>query len=107
MQRLPLNCIPKPTTAGDAVFGLAPGCLGLSAVAPAELLAPMPSNLSFAAAATTPTVYITAMLALQQGGVARPGRKVGVCFGRLLVLSMPPMSTPSSDLVVTGPGFRF
>ena len=53
--------------AGDAVLGLAPGCLGPCVFVPAGLLAPMPPHLSFAAAATTPTVYTTVFAAFQQG----------------------------------------
>ena len=45
--------------AGDAVFGLAHGCLGTAVVSPAAMLAPMPAVLSFQEAATTPTVFIT------------------------------------------------
>ena len=56
------------------MFGFAPGCLGQSAFAHAATLAPMPPNLSFGAAATTPTVYITVLAALQ--GEAGPGTKV-------------------------------
>ena len=47
---------------GDAVFGLAHGCLGTAVVSPAAMLAPMPATLSFQEAATTPTVFITGAL---------------------------------------------
>jgi NADPH:quinone reductase-like Zn-dependent oxidoreductase len=50
---------------GDAVFGLAHGCLGTAVVSPAAMLAPMPSMLSFQEAATTPTVFITGGYCLQ------------------------------------------
>ncbi len=46
-------------SAGDAVFGLAHGCLGTAVVSPAAMLAPLPATLSFQEAATTPTVFIT------------------------------------------------
>ena len=49
------------------MFGLAPGCLGPCVYVPAGLLAPKPPHLSFAAAATTPTVYTTVLAAFQQG----------------------------------------
>ena len=52
---------------GDAVFGLAHGCLGTAVVSPAAMLAPMPSTLSFQEAATTPTVFITGRACLQGG----------------------------------------
>jgi NADPH:quinone reductase-like Zn-dependent oxidoreductase len=52
---------------GDAVFGLAHGCLGTAVVSPAAMLAPMPSMLSFQEAATTPTVFITGGYCLQGG----------------------------------------
>lgn len=48
---------------GETVFGLAPGCMGSSVIASAEELVPMPPNLSFEAAATMPTVFITADIA--------------------------------------------
>ena len=67
---------PVLSTAGDRVFGLAPGCLGHVVHAPAELLAPMPASLSFEAAATTPTVYITVLTAFRQGHRWKPGSKV-------------------------------
>lgn len=41
---------------GDAVFGLAHGCLGTRVVGPAAMLAPMPPHLAFHEAATVPTV---------------------------------------------------
>lgn len=66
---------------GDAVFGLAPGCLGHSVYAPAGLLAPMPRSLSFEAAATTPTVYVTVFTAFQQGRDMGPGTRVLVHAG--------------------------
>ena len=66
---------------GDAVFGLAPGCLGHSVYAPAGLLVPMPANLSFEAAATTPTVYVTVFTAFQQGRGMGPGTHVLVHAG--------------------------
>ena len=61
---------------GDAVFGLAPGCIGHSVVVPQQLVVPMPPGLSFQEASTTPTVYITVQAAFQQGAHFRPGTKV-------------------------------
>ena len=57
------------------MFGLAPGCLGRSVCVPADLLVPLPNNLSFQAAATVPTVYITVLAAFQQGQGMGPGTK--------------------------------
>ena len=54
-------------SAGDAVFGLAPGCLGHSVCVNASALAPKPGSLTFEAAATTPTVYITVFTAFNNG----------------------------------------
>ena len=51
--------------AGDDVFGLAPGCLGPTVLVPASLVVPMPSNITYEAAATTPTVYTTVLIAFQ------------------------------------------
>ena len=53
---------------GSAVFGLAPGCLGPTVVAPAEMLAPLPPALTYEAAATTPTVYVTVLTAFGLAG---------------------------------------
>lgn len=63
---------------GDAVFGLAPGCIGPSVFAPASLLVRKPEALPFAAAAATPTVYITVLTAL---GDVSPGSRVLVHAG--------------------------
>ena len=63
------------------MFGLAPGCLGPCVYAPAGLLAPMPPHLSFAAAATTPTVYTTVFAAFQQGCSLGPHTRVLVHAG--------------------------
>ena len=60
---------------GDAVMGLAPGCLGHSVVVPAQLLVAMPPRLGFQEACTTPTVYITVQAAFLQGAHLRPGTK--------------------------------
>jgi acyl transferase domain-containing protein/NADPH:quinone reductase-like Zn-dependent oxidoreductase/acyl carrier protein/NAD(P)-dependent dehydrogenase (short-subunit alcohol dehydrogenase family) len=49
---------------GDAVFGLAPGCVGPTVFAPAALLAHKPEKLDFAEAAAAPTIYITVLTAL-------------------------------------------
>ncbi|KAK9803996.1 hypothetical protein WJX72_011444 [[Myrmecia] bisecta] len=44
---------------GDAVFGIAPGCLGHSVIVPSELMVRQPPLVSFEDAATCPTVYVT------------------------------------------------
>jgi len=49
---------------GDAVFGLAPGCVGSTVFAPSALLAHKPEALDFAEAAAAPTIYITVLTAL-------------------------------------------
>ena len=59
------------------MLGLAPGCIGQSVVVPRDLMVPMPPQLSFQEAATTPTVYITVQTAFQQGAHFKPGTKVG------------------------------
>ena len=61
---------------GDAVFGLAHGCLGTAVVAPAAMLAPMPATLSFQEAATTPTVFITVEMALGKASAVQPDDRV-------------------------------
>ena len=61
---------------GDAVFGLAGGCLGSHVDASAYTLVPMPSTLNFEAAATTPTVFITVDTAFRQAANVQPGERV-------------------------------
>lgn len=53
---------------GDAVFGLAHGCLGTAVTGPASLLTTMPHHLTFSEAATVPTVFITVAAALGTAG---------------------------------------
>jgi NADPH:quinone reductase-like Zn-dependent oxidoreductase len=53
---------------GDAVFGLVPGSLGTRGRSWAELLPPKPAALSFEAAATVPTVFVTVDVALRCAG---------------------------------------
>lgn len=66
---------------GDAVFGLAPGCLGPNVCVPASLVVLKPENLSYQAAATTPTVYITVFTAFQQGEPLQPGTCIMIHAG--------------------------
>ena len=69
---------------GDAVFGVAPGCLGRSVIAAQQRLGPKPPNLSFAEAATTPTGYVTVFQAFGDLSTFSSSSKVGV--GPLLCL---------------------
>merc|ERR1719174_1525184 len=48
---------------GQAVFGLAEGCLGTEVNALSDLIVPLPSNVGFNAAATVPTVFVTVQIA--------------------------------------------
>ncbi len=59
---------------GDAVMGLAPGCFGSSVIVNQALMVLKPPHMSFAAAATTPTVYTTVFTAF--GSTLTPGKKV-------------------------------
>ncbi|KFM27283.1 Erythronolide synthase, modules 1 and 2 [Auxenochlorella protothecoides] len=61
---------------GDRVFGLAPGCLGHSVRVLADLVAPLPPSVSYQTGAALPTVFITAMLALQQAASCGPHSRV-------------------------------
>jgi NADPH:quinone reductase-like Zn-dependent oxidoreductase len=61
---------------GDAVFGLAGGCLGSHVVASSKALAPLPSHVDFTEAATMPTVFVTADLALNRLAALQPGQRV-------------------------------
>lgn len=55
----------KSFVVGDEVFGVAPGCLGLSVVVPQQLVVHKPPSISFEEAATTPTVYVTVYSAFE------------------------------------------
>ena len=61
---------------GDAVFGLAGGSLGSHVHVAAPRMAAMPPTLSFEAAATCPTVFITVDAAFRQAAGCHPGERV-------------------------------
>ena len=61
---------------GDAVFGVAPGCLGEAVVGPAQLLALLPPSVSFADAATIPTTYATVLAAFDGSAALSKDRTV-------------------------------
>ena len=61
---------------GQRVFGLAAGSLGSHVHASAHTLVPLPAGLSFAAAASMPTVFVTVDAALCQAAAMRPGERV-------------------------------
>jgi NADPH:quinone reductase-like Zn-dependent oxidoreductase len=61
---------------GDAVFGVAPGCLGRSVVVTRDLVVPKPPSISFEDAATTPTVYVTVFQAFGDLGSFSSNTKV-------------------------------
>lgn len=52
---------------GDAVLGVAPGCLGHTAFWTSGTLVLKPSTMSFDEAATAPTVYCTVFTAFDDG----------------------------------------
>jgi NADPH:quinone reductase-like Zn-dependent oxidoreductase len=60
---------------GDQVYGVAPGSFAEYAVGPADKLSHKPSNLSFEQAAVVPVSALTALQAVEAGGVA-PGQNV-------------------------------
>jgi NADPH:quinone reductase-like Zn-dependent oxidoreductase len=62
--------------AGDAVFGLAAGCLGSHVHVSAQTLTQMPANLTFEQAATTPTVFITVDSGLCHAAACHAGDRV-------------------------------
>jgi NADPH:quinone reductase-like Zn-dependent oxidoreductase len=61
---------------GDAVFGLAHGCLGSVVVSVAATLVPIPPTLTYREAATVPTVLITVQMALHRAGNMARGEHV-------------------------------
>ncbi|WP_051341808.1 type I polyketide synthase [Pseudonocardia spinosispora] len=62
--------------AGDRVLGMASGAAGPLVVTDARLVTRMPSDWSFAAAATVPIAYTTAWFALVDLAAARPGQRL-------------------------------
>lgn len=52
---------------GDAVLGVAPGCLGHTVFSTSGTLVLKPSTMSFDEAATAPTVYCTVLTAFDDG----------------------------------------
>ena len=61
---------------GDAVFGLAGGCLGSHGVASRETMVPVPTGISLEEAATLPTVFTTVQVALDRLAAITPGTKI-------------------------------
>jgi NADPH:quinone reductase-like Zn-dependent oxidoreductase len=61
---------------GDEVFGTCNGSFAEQASAPADTLAPKPTNLSFQQAAAVPTSAVAALQALRDAGDIKPGHKV-------------------------------
>jgi acyl transferase domain-containing protein/NADPH:quinone reductase-like Zn-dependent oxidoreductase/acyl carrier protein/thioesterase domain-containing protein len=66
----------SPLAVGQAVFGLAAGSLGSHVIASSKTLVPMPSNVTFATAATMPTVFVTVDAALHRAACIRKSDKV-------------------------------
>jgi hypothetical protein len=62
---------------GDAVLGIAPGCLGPAVHVPAGLVVRKPAALSFEAACTAPTVFCTVHAAFNDFIDLGSGSKVG------------------------------
>lgn len=67
------NC---PYKVGDNVFGLAAGCIKSYVSTSSDLLAPMPKNVSFEAAAAFPVVAVTVELALGDLAKVKAGENV-------------------------------
>lgn len=61
---------------GDAVVGFAPACFGTVITTKAEAVAKMPSNLTFAEAASVPVVFFTSWYAISYLGHARRGESI-------------------------------
>ncbi len=67
---------PTPLAVGQAVFGLASGSLGSHVVASAYTMVPVPPSLTFEAAATMPTVFVTVRAALVEAAHMQRGQRV-------------------------------
>ncbi|MBX3059423.1 MAG: NAD(P)-dependent alcohol dehydrogenase [Anaerolineae bacterium] len=61
---------------GDAVYGAVSHAFAEYVVAPADLLARKPTNLTFEQAAAVPTAGLTALQGLRDAGKVQPGHKV-------------------------------
>lgn len=61
---------------GDSIMGFAPSCFSSHVRTPARTVAPMPASWSFSAAATVPTVFLTAYYALKHLAQAQPDERV-------------------------------
>jgi acyl transferase domain-containing protein/NADPH:quinone reductase-like Zn-dependent oxidoreductase/acyl carrier protein/NADP-dependent 3-hydroxy acid dehydrogenase YdfG len=61
---------------GDAVFGFGPACFASHVVTSEHALLHLPDGWSFEAAATVPTVFLTAYYALKQLADVQPGERV-------------------------------
>jgi polyketide synthase 12/myxalamid-type polyketide synthase MxaB len=61
---------------GDRVMAMAPGAFGTVVNARAELVAPVPADLSLDAAATVPSAFVTATYALRHLARLAPGERV-------------------------------
>ena len=66
---------PEPLQAGDRAMGLAPGCLGSSALANAGTLVRLAPSVALAAASALPTVVLTAEAAFALAGL-RQGQRL-------------------------------
>lgn len=66
---------------GARVFGFAPRALASHAVTRAEAVAPMPEGMGFAAAATAPVAFLTAIWSLEACARLQPGERVLVHGG--------------------------
>lgn len=89
---------------GEGVFGFAPGCLGSDVVVPAQLMVPMPSNVSFEDAATTPTCFVTVYTAFEKMRVAAGDkvRDASVQADRCNFCASPYSVRPTSPLKTHG-----
>lgn len=65
-----------PHRVGDLVFGQAAGCLGTAAVSSHHTLVLVPPTVSAEAAATVPTVFLTADACLCAAAALRPGQRM-------------------------------
>jgi len=61
---------------GDRVASLAQGCLATHAIVRADLSAPIPDGLTFAAAAAAPVAFLTADIGLRRLARLQPGERV-------------------------------
>ena len=91
---------------GQAVYGLAHGCLGSIVESPRETLVHMPSNITFSEASTMPTVFTTVYIALKKAASLSSGEValVHAAAGGVGLAAMQLARAEGSEIIATAGG---